>query len=136
MIIDDHNKPFPIWHNIYLEDEDPPDSPVCGGCPLAELPCEAVCVVEADLDAVAVDAALAQRARRVPLAPRQAEVPHAAVAPRTGVFCKRTYVLIAKTMAQHPIERNMQVKHQVPIPHSRKGLSVLVENAIKTLNTC
>ena len=64
------------------------DEPVCRRGPLAELPGEAVGVVEADLDAVAVDAALAQRARRVPLAPRQAEVPHAAVAPRARVFCK------------------------------------------------
>ena len=75
----------------------PPDSPVCGGCPLAELAREAVCVVEADLDAVAVDAALAQRARRVPLAPRQAEVPHAAVAPRARVFWKQRGNIIFTT---------------------------------------
>ena len=61
------------------------NKPVCGR-PLAELAGEAVCVVEADLDAGAVDAALAQRALRVPLAPRQAEVAHAAVAPWTRVF--------------------------------------------------
>ena len=45
-------------------------------------------VVEADLDAGALHAALAQRALRVPLAPRQAEVAHAAVAARARVLCK------------------------------------------------
>ena len=49
---------------------------------LAEFSCEAVGVVEADLDASAVDAALAQRALAVGTAGRQAEVAHAAVSRR------------------------------------------------------
>ena len=46
-------------------------------------------VVEADLDAGAVHAALAEGALSVPLAPRQAKVPHAAVAARARVLCKK-----------------------------------------------
>ena len=112
------------------------DAPVSRRGPLAELAREAVCVVEADLDAVAVDAALAQRARRVPLAPRQAEVAHAAVAPRARVFWKERgniillHQLFFNQIAQHPKQSNMQLKHEVPIPQaSNRGSSLLSANA-------
>lgn len=53
--------------------------------PLAELPCEAVGVVEADLDAIALDAPLAERTLRVAATFGKAEVADAALAARTLV---------------------------------------------------